>query len=131
MTTRKCIYCGSRDVWDRVLYLDAIGEVTTYPAAKMYVESVICLACNQLQPLGNSDEHASPEVRDEIRAAEIAANLTGSGCEMSYLECCGFNDEPPALRGGGSLLLDTSSVRAGYLARAIVEHELEREGRGR
>lgn len=78
-------------------------------------------SCGEWISLGAANDF-SDAVRVEIRAAEIAAGLLDGGCEVSGMEQCGFNDEPPRLRGGGVLLIDTSSQRAGHLANVIVTH---------
>jgi hypothetical protein len=81
-----------------------------------------CCYCYQYVALGESND-SSADVKAEIRAAEIAADLAAGGCLMSPLEICGFNDEWPTLRGGGHVRMDTESQRAGYLACVIASHD--------
>jgi hypothetical protein len=78
ITKRRCVYCRAHNVWDRVLYLDAIGNVTTYPARVMEMGSVICLSCKQLQPLGESND-AGERVEIELLAATYAAEWDDEG----------------------------------------------------
>lgn len=85
--------------------------------------TLVCDRCKVNLSLGPSTD--TPSTAIELRAAEIAANLEGNGCEMSWLETCGFNDEMPTTRGGGVVRLDLAAIRAGYLAHAIVNHEGE------
>lgn len=127
-TTRECQYCGAHNVWDRVLYLDATGNVTTYPARVTEVEGVVCLSCKQPQPLGPSNDTG---VEHEIRAAEIAANVadyraSGRLHVITIDEDIGWRvgvrdyDRPWAL----------PCQFAGYLARCIDTHESFAEGGG-
>jgi hypothetical protein len=56
--TRICELCGSNNVWDRALSLDASGNVTTPPAEVIVVRSRVCLTCNQSQSLGPANDRA-------------------------------------------------------------------------
>ena len=73
-----------------------------------------CWHCPTWLPLGPSND-APPEVQQEIRAAEIAADSIGARMNMD--EVFGWGDYD--MLGDG----DTDAWHAGYLARAIVEHE--------
>jgi hypothetical protein len=91
------------------------------------VEFCECLDCGVWLSLGDSDE-SDPRVALEIRAAEIAANLSENGCEMSSLEIAGFNGDPMRLRNGMPIHLDTDAQQSGWLAREIAQHESEHGG---
>jgi hypothetical protein len=95
------------------------------------VETRWCPKCDQRVAIGPSNDE--PEtVRIEMRAAEIVTALEhDDGCEMTPFECSGFNDEPMTLRGGGRLIIENASTRAGYLAHTIATHDDARLGGGR
>lgn len=80
-----------------------------------------CVTCGYYLSLGPAND--TPEVLVEIRAAEIAADLADNKCHATFLERCGFNETNPPLRGGGTVALDTTGTRAGYLARCIATHK--------
>lgn len=120
----RCRHSTTRRMWR--LGESWCGWVAAVRAGRSWDEfgARICNHCGTWLPLGPSNDE--PEaVRVEIRAAEIARCLDEGGCEMSSLECCGFNDEWPTLRGGGHVHMDTASQRAGYLAREIATHSEE------
>lgn len=76
-----------------------------------------CCYCNEVTPLGPSDEF-DPRVASEIRAAEIAAHRLGWLCldTIDKQEMIGFAHSE---RGA----VDCEKWSAGYLAKCIVEHD--------
>ncbi len=114
---RACLYCHVGDVWDRSLALDADGNVTMPPNAHRFLESRICLTCNQVQPMGPAT--IMPAVAIEVRAAELS-DLAAS--HATSAESQGWRDfdrdrDPlwsDALHDGWS---------AGWLGRAINTHQ--------
>lgn len=133
VTRTPCAYCESTETWDRALYLDARGEVTTYRERVLVMESRVCLVCKEWQPLGPANDVG---VEHEIRAAEISIiRADWDGCiidDLYLVERLGWNDHE---RGGDDLYAldgrersesDRSAYLAGWLGREIAEGEFDR-----
>jgi hypothetical protein len=121
---RECSNCDVHDIWDRALYLDAEGNVTTYYNAVTTMESVICLACKHLQSLGPANDTA-PEVAIEKRAAELSRVPAGAfvtSDAQSGWYCNAEDLDPPPWP-------HCPDAWAGWLAREISEHDAS-EGEG-
>lgn len=115
--TVAVVYVPTRDVDEHILRVSKDETHQTHVIGQRR-----CEACHQVVSLGPAND-APPEVRVEIRAAEIAIGLQEGGCNVSPTEQSGFNDEPFRLRNGAVIRLDTDGQRAGYLAHCIVSHE--------
>jgi hypothetical protein len=83
-----------------------------------------CERCGDWLPLGHSDEHASEAVEIEVRAAEIADDLTEADrlCDWTF----GVFGDDEELRGWSvaesNIRYHSNRWLAGYLARQIVKH---------
>jgi len=90
------------------------------------MQSAYCGACRDQVAFDEPSNDTYPNVAIEIRAAEIAADMEHDGsCMTSTMERYGYGVESLHLRNGQPILIDTPSVRAGCLARCIVEHDEE------
>lgn len=122
LAMRRCQKCGSHDVWDRVRYLDADGELTTYPACVKEVESKICLTCKHIQGLGPAVDDERTAI--ELRAAELAAAWKhdgGVGDMATFAEHLGWSGWPHRQP-------QDDEERIGFHAAQILNHDGEQAG---